>query len=43
MTKSRKTSQEEQKKIAKECLENEKNYEETAQNTISATSRSIHR
>ena len=31
MTKSRKTSQEERQKIAKECLENGKNYEETAQ------------
>lgn len=31
MTKSRKTSQEERQKIAKECLENGKNYGETAQ------------
>ena len=31
MTKSRKTSQEERKKIAKECLENGKNYGEIAQ------------
>lgn len=31
MTKSRKTSQEERQKIAKECLENGKNYEEIAQ------------
>ena len=31
MTKSRKTSREERRKIAKECLENGKNYGETAQ------------
>ena len=31
MTKSRKTSQEERLKLAKECLENGKNYRETAQ------------
>ena len=31
MTKPRKTSQDERLKIAKECLENGKNYEETAQ------------
>ena len=31
MTKSRKTSQEERQKIAKECLENGKNYREIAQ------------
>ena len=31
MTKSRKTSREERQKIAKECLENGKNYGETAQ------------
>ena len=31
MTKSRKTSQEERQKIAKECLENGRNYGETAQ------------
>lgn len=31
MTKSRKTSQEERQKIARECLENGKNYGETAQ------------